>query len=328
VDIQKNWEAKNLANPDCLYDIYFNKILLSEEVDLEFAKLVARGPWEEFDWVFDKYDLVNEFKKTKVDIGNKLKLKLILTGLSNNLPLIPSLAYFQAEYGFTHAALQVGPWLVDWNQGELVVPRPMLSSHLHMVLDLESTIDLNEENLKKVCKVISFWNNKIHYNMLAGDHSKITCFGNCHAFVDYLLNQFEGQFTRWRPDGPIEQLIDDIKWQPSNYEMRVPDHGSFKTHEELCTYFKEKIATAEGIDPELLRIFKALDRKCRFETTESETPVMSSSLQILSSSLVDTNNRPTVSGDGILLKGGIFGGLEGYGEECSRVFDLLVLEEY
>jgi len=319
------WEPPDLVDPLRLFGTYFKKLLPTEDVDKEFAHFVARGPWTHLDGYLKPFDLVEEFKMTKTNMGKTLKLKLILTGLSSKLPLIPRFAYYTAEYGFTHAALQVGPWLIDWNTGELVIPRPLLSSHLHMVLDLESMVDLTEENLKQVCEVISFWNTNVKYNLFQGNQDNVTksLSGNCHAFVDYFLNKFEGQYSRWRVDGPIDHLIDDIKRDPNNFEMKVHGHGSFKTHKALCDYFTANL-TNNGTDPELLRVFKALDRKCRFENSEGESPAIYSSISVIPNVPSTTRNA-----NGIMFNGGIFGGYEAYGDkEPSRVFDIIMLEDY
>lgn len=122
----------------------------------------------------------------------------------------------QTDYGLVHLGVQVGPLIIDWNNGEIVTPRPFLSGSGRVI----AIIDLNNNQHRfskdlfiKISEICCEFNSRVRYDW---KQSKISSLGNnnpssnCHMFAKYLLNKLNIK-PWWKKDGPIAKFIKAVK---------------------------------------------------------------------------------------------------------------------
>ena len=65
-----------------------------------------------------------------------------------------------------HAALMIGPWLIEWNSSSLCIPRKCLSRAAILSADVQGSIasitDLDKA-VNTIAKVIVYWNTHKSY---------------------------------------------------------------------------------------------------------------------------------------------------------------------
>jgi len=128
-------------------------------------------------------------------IQERIKVKLIVTEIAKTqremtvrrlLSPITSTFGIAGELGFFHSALIVGPWILEWTNSSLCVPRKCQSSAAVIAVDLDDIKLSDKIILDKVidslAEKITYWNsNKIY--------SQSSC--NCQHFVEEILQTLE-----------------------------------------------------------------------------------------------------------------------------------------
>jgi hypothetical protein len=151
--------------------------------------------------------------------------------------------------------------MLEWNNGEIVIPRYPTSTHSLLSVDIcELKFDNEEESIKireKIAEYVVHWNVSMRYKSNPSDISKE---GNCQHFVDGFLKKFgivlefkgtalgtyldnvkkngNGQaMIRLSPD-----LLEKLKIGPKDFENLKTKSSSvfhFQSHfelDEFCSY--------------------------------------------------------------------------------------------
>jgi len=145
--------------------------------------IYKQGSNKDFDKEFEKE--IQEVQEAQ-QARNSWRVKLILTEMqTDELAVgifVPLGRPKKNRYGMLHAALQIGPWMLEWNKSNLVVPRAVSSKYAVFVADVEfwSGQIVQEQMIEKVCKVCVDWNIHRKYDL---NHS------NCQTFVDEVLKE-------------------------------------------------------------------------------------------------------------------------------------------
>lgn len=226
---------------------------------------------------------IREEKKAefKAQIVKPLTIKLLLTnlpddGLSTLAHLAKRIKKTVAQsftpYGLNHAAMQLGPYIIDWNESGLIIPRWMSSANSMLLIpvrdDEQASIRFNV--LPKICKKIVEWNSQWKYTNLTFNPSKKL--SNCQDFVVKML-EFLNIQPNWKKDGFIDTYINKIKEGAIGDEMKlwdVTDGGKqvvFPDHDSLADWWHGR--SFENRDPELVVLVKCIERvfQMRFAAT-------------------------------------------------------------
>jgi len=233
----------------------------------------------------DMQEALNTWKKEN---SKFVKIKLIFTQLGSNSlrdKVIASYAYKKKEYGYVHPALQIGPWLIEWDTKCLVVPSPVFKcKNILCSIDLKSKIPLNQETLLKISEKLCQWNNEIGYQNNKYNHELVFTekVGNCHAFVKDLLTKLDAYSTEKldvpKPGGPLEYLLNQAKRYPHEETLpyEVLGFPKFSCHKELTKAYNEKFSqppTEDSEDYELHLAFKAVASRFFFnEDVDNASP--------------------------------------------------------
>jgi hypothetical protein len=141
-------------------------------------------------------EMMKKWESIKIDdskFERKVKVKLVITSTHYPesvrklaLPILQPLNFINTHYGMFHTALIVGPFYLDWNSGELCVPkRIMKSTESFFTTDISEMVILNDDMnsvIEKLSDFISFWNVNYQYG-----NFKIGKSRNCQDFVDEML---------------------------------------------------------------------------------------------------------------------------------------------
>jgi hypothetical protein len=204
-----------------------------------------------------------------------MKIKLIISennvGIRKNAkhiisPILTSLK-ISPKFGMFHSSLMVGPWLLDWNESGLCVPRMLVSRAAFFTADLmEISEKCVSEVRDKVADVITRWNGSMNYTMTKKKNNE----GNCQDFIIDLLNaleikiNFEGSLGKFlekiRLDGKSEMEFPVSSKLRS--ELEIPYQSvMFNTHQELDEFVMMLIGSETNFsvlykdDWELLKSF-------------------------------------------------------------------------
>jgi len=184
--------------------------------------------------------------------------KLIITELPRN-PAKDIVKYFarKQRYGMTHAAVQLGSTLLDWNTSGLCKPRKLKAKSINAAIDLSLS---NPGLMKKkesqmddffvaVAAVIVNWNrNKVYGKFNA----------NCQHFIDDILEMGMESKPFW--SDPIAAYLDGLRKDADNGRPHYIENGKrvfFASHAELDQYVKNNRG---NLSPEQIKLFKAFDR--------------------------------------------------------------------
>lgn len=128
---------------------------------------------------------------------NTIKVKIIVAEVADSKVkksvrklVSPILSKFDLlpEFGMFHSALMIGPWLIEWNNSALCVPRKCVSKAALLSADVDAisaTADINEV-VKKLSEIIVDWNINMKYKENGGDKKTE---GNCQDFVEDVLKR-------------------------------------------------------------------------------------------------------------------------------------------
>ena len=195
-----------------------------------------------------------------------LEVKLLITKMGNRPAFLDGAAsafnnfVHWGRYGVVHTALQIGPFIVDWNSKDLVLPRTSRNAVLlaairmdnigrqglvgrtfHAAADIANRLlnsvsfgyhlrRVNELKLDVVADYCVRWNREKSYAV----HS---C--NCQSFVDGLLTQLKmnNAFLERSPYAPLLRNIRDGNVDDNNHPTMELTYKKrrhvFKTHREL-----------------------------------------------------------------------------------------------
>jgi len=202
-----------------------------------------------FEEYLEKYG--NELSQ-QTSMMKSVKIKLVIaevshTQLARNFRMLisPILAKLelQPEFGMFHSAIMIGPWLIDWNDSGICIPRKCVSQAALLSADLDSigSEQQLEDIIDKLATKICEWNGTKTYSDTPKNKKTQ---GNCQDFVNDILqainvsHDFKGALAMY-----IKTLREKGK---SKMEFTIPD-GSFAEKFKL----KEKkieFPTHEALD--------------------------------------------------------------------------------
>ena len=97
---------------------------------------------------------------------------------------------FFLKFGIFHTGLIIGPFLLEWNNGEIAIPRYPTSAHSLLTIDIAEIKLENEEESnefrEKIADFLVYWNINMKYKNTSSDLSKEA---NCQHFVEALLKK-------------------------------------------------------------------------------------------------------------------------------------------
>eukprot|EP01080_Neovahlkampfia_damariscottae_P001293 gene1293-11377_t len=212
----------------------------------------------------------NDTSSSNQDIHASMSVKLVISELRNTstgrnfvqtISPILDFLHLQPQFGIFHTGLIIGPFLLEWNNGEIAIPRYPTSAHSFLTIDIAEIPISNEEESnevrEKIADFLVHWNVNMKYKNRSNDLSKE---GNCQHFVEALLKKLgivlqykstslgtylekvkkngNGQPTiKFSPD-----LLEKLKIGPNDFQdMKIKDTNVFlfETHldlDELCCY--------------------------------------------------------------------------------------------
>lgn len=170
----------------------------------------------------------------------------------------------RTEYGLVHLGVQVGPLIVDWNDGEIVSPRPFQSGRGHVicVLDMNNNKHgFTKEFFMKIARVCCEFNNRVKYNQFSLKMKNIECkspSSNCHLFAKRLLKELDVE-PWWKKGGPIDKFIHAIKHNGT--QKGVEYDGLFITSaNELNTVLEKRYPNGGKEDDETFQLLRGFDK--------------------------------------------------------------------
>jgi len=174
------------------------------------------------------------------NLKNKIKVKLIVAEVANTeitknfrKLLCPVLSKFDVlpEFGMFHSALMIGPWLIEWNNSALCIPRKCVSKAALLSADIDSisTDKRVEEVVDILADVITEWNVTKKYK----DNSKNKKEeANCQDFVHEILEKLGIKLDF---KGPLGQFLTNLR-ETGLCDMEFPMDNNFRQ----CFNIKEK----------------------------------------------------------------------------------------
>lgn len=216
-------------------------------------------------------DTMREWQNTK-----NLTIKLLLSNINDPSTgfltrwISQQVANATTTYGLNHAALQIGPYIVDWTTSQIVMPRIFKAKKVVLLIPINETciVPRSEDVLFRISEFIVEWNTQYKYHRTK--NSIKNRLGNCQFFVERLLDEL-GIKPSWQKNGPIEQYIEKIKENAINGDALVVWDKSgtpheFKNHDELVQFYKTQV---EGMTDfrtreEMEHILKSIERCMMF----------------------------------------------------------------
>eukprot|EP01080_Neovahlkampfia_damariscottae_P000026 gene26-4277_t len=204
---------------------------------------------------FDK-SLKEEKKYEKIiqqKIENKINVKLLFLEKKHSDFKRQSVANFFSpvltrfsvlnEFEEFYPALMIGPWLLEWNKDEIIIPKACVSESAVLTADLPSLISFDNINeiLEKIAKCIIYWNTNKQFCLHPTDEKQ----GNSFDFVEDLMKIIGSSLPT---DGPIGEFLRDSKrlgmtklefklsTEFKNHFGLKKDIEKFRTHQQLDSY--------------------------------------------------------------------------------------------
>jgi hypothetical protein len=206
--------------------------------------------------------MIQELTPKMKDVDHKVKIKLAITEVDNAFsrgnkislrklisPFVSFMDYFP-EVGMFHSALLVGPWLLEYNNSGLCIPRKCLSDKAILTVDITTVETTGNilELVENIAKFIIRVNGNVEYVASGGDCVQTM---NCQDFVDALLShlKFEARIDK---ESPIGRFIHKLRTKgSSNLSFHPSEHFiqrfklenskvTFTTHTEI-DQFVEKL---------------------------------------------------------------------------------------
>jgi hypothetical protein len=134
------------------------------------------------------------------DNNPKKRFREFVSPLLSSLNVLP-------QMGFFHSALMIGPWLIEWNNSSLCVPRKCLSRAAMLSADVDAITTLTDLNklVDDLADAIVDWNTRVHYTATGGDGK---AYGNCQQFVESLCSRIGVEMPK---TGPLAKCLKDLR---------------------------------------------------------------------------------------------------------------------
>eukprot|EP01080_Neovahlkampfia_damariscottae_P009448 gene9448-1654_t len=255
--ILKQW-SENLSDENKLKEKYLTTNWMES---MKFQETINQSfnyqPSDEREDIRKRVTMISKEEETFTGthrFTKELKIKLLFVDhikddkLQNNLrklfsPLISEIGDY-TKFGMFHTALLIGPWLLEWNDSALCIPRKCVSKSAFLTADIGeiTTKETLESVREKIAKVITNWNVNYSYSMILKTNNHT---GNCQTFVDEMLKElgielkFDGAMAKFintlKKNGSsklIYHLSDDIKYLIESSKSEI----EFQTHQELDNF--------------------------------------------------------------------------------------------
>jgi hypothetical protein len=232
--------AKYLADETYLIRSYFNYDTLGCSPDKEIFNDIDTGD-------LDEINNLNVIEKMMYKTNSNIRIKLVMAEVNENpvfktlrsltSPILTSF-HLNAQFGYFHTALIVGPYYLEWNSSSLCVPRTCYSKAAILCLDIGSGLGIgnSQQVIKKLATRIVEWNTTKTYSLK----------NNCQHFVEDLLGILDiNVYDQFQKNGRIHQLLSqiknkgkaDFKYYPSNELKELlkleKNDMKFETHADL-----------------------------------------------------------------------------------------------
>lgn len=159
-------------------------------------------------------------------------------------PLTAVIPTVKPPFGIFHVAIIVGPWLLEWTDSSICIPKSLGEAAALLAIDIANikiTPDTVGVMVDKLANLVVKWNTEYTYCLfrLAGKKSKE---GNCQDFVDDVLSTLGISFT---PKGPLKDCLETMRTKGKfGFEYRPSPESkakcdlkenvyTFKSHKEL-----------------------------------------------------------------------------------------------
>ncbi|KAG2374881.1 hypothetical protein C9374_010255 [Naegleria lovaniensis] len=244
------------------------KSMVSTNVDNELNQMkqsnVNEDEDQEDDDILNEQDIIIGTKDpnlNKILEQNTVKVKIVISEIARTKgrkafrrmmsPILSRLDMLP-ELGMFHSAIQIGPWLIEWNNSAICVPRKCVSSAAMLSADIEQ-LQTNEDVRKvveKLSAVIVKWNTSMQYKERDTEPGKS---GNCQDFVDDVLHNI-GLSRDKLSEGPLGEFLKKLKTKgQSDLVFKMSDSfrkafnleenkKKFKTHKELDDFVNSLVA--------------------------------------------------------------------------------------
>eukprot|EP01080_Neovahlkampfia_damariscottae_P009178 gene9178-1266_t len=202
-------------------------------------------------------DMNKEFQELDVTF-KQVKVKLVIAEVSHTSAgktfrklISPVLSKFDVipEFGMFHSALMIGPWMIDWNDSGICIPRKCVSQAALISADIDTIGSEHrlDEVVDALADVICDWNAHVIYK----DQSKREKNeGNCQDFVNAILEKLD---VKIELEGPLGSFLKKLRNEGKckiQFEMdsQFRDYfgikektKEFKTHQELDSFVNELV---------------------------------------------------------------------------------------
>jgi len=117
-------------------------------------------------------------------------------------PIVQYMPSVQPKYGIFHTAIVIGPYLLDWTDGCVCVPRVVADNAALLAYDVAviKNVPLNDV-IDQLCKLISRWNLTYTYCLFRMGGKRANE-GNCQDFIEEVMRTLNISFT---PEGYVLQ---------------------------------------------------------------------------------------------------------------------------
>jgi len=192
------------------------------------------------------------------------RLQLVIARIGDFFGILNNVGRLEDSWGNVHVGLKMGPFMIDWRNNHITNFRPISfgkekGDRILAIIDLERII--TEEDLPQLQKIMRVWNQFYSYSSLtftakAAEKSRS---GNCHAFVNTILNVLVFQ-PWWSSNGVIGSFLTNVKKSGSIIKPSFKGQV-FNTHDELDQYYQSNRNT---LGKEEIELLKSFDRGFRF----------------------------------------------------------------
>lgn len=216
----------------------------STESNLESDSTSNSVEIEQEEKELEKLEELSKYSKT----NEKVKIKLIISEISKSTPeknlrkfLSPfaSTLNLSPQFGIFHSALSIGPWILEWTNKSVCIPKRCYSNAAIIAVDVETTLETvdYEVIIDRLCEVICRWNTLYEYDK----YTK-----NCQHFVDDLLANLD-----------ISPNL-KFKSQMGDFLKQLRNEGSYETVLHLSPTLRDHIKVKE--EKILFKSHKQLDQ--------------------------------------------------------------------
>lgn len=232
---------------------------------LELMTAFSQGDLEDYKERFKDDIASGRVKIDELENGQMMRVKLIITSIKagavqRRIGEVSS----RFPFGATHAALLVGPVVLEWGMESIVIPQKVSDfNHRHAMMCLDVNWALGEHQshfvsrsqIKDLCKLIEEWNTKKTY-------SQLRC--NCQDFVEACLRQIGMPFASTTASGRnmrdfMDQVSKGMLAQDIKFRFQFGNElKEFKTHADLDQFYDTH--KDEILDPADRSLLKAFDR--------------------------------------------------------------------